>query len=55
MLHDFALMLNQTQQAEIQTQFNLGLTWEGWASDTSARVCVWGWHCPLGIVTSDYR
>lgn len=40
MLHDFALMLNQTQQAEIQTQFNLGLTWEGWASDTSARVCV---------------
>ena len=40
MLHDIALMLKQTQKAEIQTQFNLGHRWGGWASDTPAHVCV---------------
>ena len=29
MLHDIALMLKQTQKAEIQTQLNLGHTWGG--------------------------
>lgn len=40
MLHDIALMLNQTQKAEIQTQFNLATHGKAGPLDTSARVCV---------------